>query len=91
MSTSRKQVENHSHCPGKGILYSPEEMGQYVLERVFRYYYYGSVNDLPLFFRRFRQSEKNRYIQQTWTRTIDLHFFLKDLPFFYQEKENKLI
>ena len=54
MSTSGKQVENHSHCPGtggggrgEGEFYnhqSPLERGQYVLERVFRYYYYSSDN-----------------------------------------------
>ena len=41
-STSGKQVENHSHCPGTGEGDStindhpPFERGQYVLERVFR-------------------------------------------------------
>ena len=50
-STSGKHVENHSHCPGTGGRgfynhHSPLERGQYVLERVFRYYYYSSVNAL---------------------------------------------
>ena len=40
-----------SHCPGtwEGDStndHSPLEKGQYVLERVFRYHYYGSVNAL---------------------------------------------
>ena len=52
-STSGKQVESHSHCPGTGDgggdggfynHHSPLERGQYVLERVFRYYSYSSDN-----------------------------------------------
>ena len=60
-STSGKHVENHSNCPGRGFNndHSPEERGHYVLERVFRYFYYGSVNALlSMDFRRFSQSKK---------------------------------
>ena len=53
-STSGKQIENHSHCPGTGRgggfynHHSLLERGQYVLVRVYRYYmyYYSSVNAL---------------------------------------------
>ena len=56
-----------NHCPGtweedSSNDHSPLERGQYVLERVFRYCYYGSVNALASVpgFRRFRQSEKKK-------------------------------
>ena len=49
-STSGKQVENQSLSGnmGRGFYnyHSPLERGQHVLERVFRYYYYGSINAL---------------------------------------------
>ena len=95
-----------NHCPGtweedSSNDHSPLERGQYVLERVFRYCYYGSVNALASVpgFRRFRQSEKKKkkkkniavlFIKHTCTRTINLQFFLQDPPVFYQEKRTNI-
>ena len=49
-STSGKQVENQSLSGNRGRGFynhhSQLERGQYALERVFRYYYYSSVNAL---------------------------------------------
>ena len=98
-------VENRlkiNHCPGtweedSSNDHSPLERGQYVLERVFRYCYYGSVNALASVpgFRRFRQSEKKKkiavlFIKHTCNRTINLQFFLQDPPVFYQEKRTNI-
>ena len=69
---------------GKG--HSPLERGQYVLEWVFRYYYYGSVNALasahgfsPISWK-WKKKIAVLYIKHTCTRTINL----QDPPVFYQ-------
>ena len=68
---------------GRGFYnhHSPLEKGQYVLERVFRYYYYSSVNALAsahgisLILSKWKEIAV-LYIKHTCTRTISLHFFL---------------